>query len=136
MLRQLGKRKEKAITLQDILTWLAAVWTIIVWSQAMSIRWQIEDQERGTMLNILENLSDQELALLQATKASENAQSALELAANAETYPHAAMPALASLVERNILEPYEQWDGSTRYMYAPNGYAQGVYDALYGPLVR
>ena len=86
-------------------------------------------------MNILRNLSDQELALLQATKASENAQTADELATNAETYPALAEPALASLVQRDILEPYEQdWDNTTHYMYAGNDYAQAVYDALYGPL--
>lgn len=85
--------------------------------------------------NILRNLSDQELALLQATKASECAQTADELATNAETYPALAEPALASLVERGILQPdYQDWDDTTHYMYAGNDYAQSVYDALYGPL--
>lgn len=85
--------------------------------------------------NILENLSHQELALLQATKASENAQTLQELAMNAETYPESAKPVVASLVDRGILEPYEQeWDNATHYMYAGNNYAQAVYDALYGPL--
>lgn len=84
---------------------------------------------------LLESLSNQELALLQATKASENAQTLQELATNAETYPAQATTAISSLVQRGILEPYEQeWNGTTRYMYAGNDYAQAVYDELYGPL--
>jgi hypothetical protein len=86
------------------------------------------------MCDILANLSGQEIAILQATKASENAQTLPELATNAEAYPECAQTALASLVERGILEPYG-WDGSPRwYAYAGNDYAQAVYDALYGPL--
>jgi hypothetical protein len=87
------------------------------------------------MCDILASLTNQEIAILQATKASEKAQTAEELATNAEIYPAQATPAISSLVQRSILESYEQeWDSTMRYMYAGNDYAQAVYDALYGPL--
>lgn len=79
---------------------------------------------------LLESLSDQEIAILLATKASENAQSLQELAMNVETHPESVKPFLGLLVRKGILEPYKDWNGTIRYVYPDNDYAQSLYDEL------
>lgn len=83
---------------------------------------------------LLERLSNQEIAILLATKASENAQTLQELAMNVEIYPESVKPVLALLARKGILEPYKDWDGTIRYLYPDNDYAQSVYNELYGSL--
>lgn len=81
---------------------------------------------------MLDDLSAQEVALLLATKASENAQSLVELAQNAEAPIASAASAVDALVDREILEEIDSHDG-IRYGFAGNDVAQSVYDEIYGP---
>lgn len=83
---------------------------------------------------MLENLTQQEIAILLATQYSECVQTAEELAQDCETNTENAQKTIDALVKRNILEPSEQWNGSIGYSFADNEYAQSVYDEIYGPL--
>jgi hypothetical protein len=83
---------------------------------------------------LLDALTPREVAILQATKASDNAQTATQLAANAEAPLAQAQDTIALLTARNILTRLEQWDYSIAYGFGDNDYAQAIYDELYGPL--
>lgn len=72
-------------------------------------------------------LSNQELAVLLATRESENAQSVAELAGHTEQYPEDIMPALDGLVERDILAPIEAWHGGTVYIYTDTPISESIY---------
>lgn len=87
---------------------------------------------------LLDHLSDQEIAILQATKASESAMTVEELARNAETSVGNAQKTLDLLVAKKILQPdYQEWDGTIHYYFPwDSDYAQAVYDEIYGPLAQ
>jgi hypothetical protein len=72
-------------------------------------------------------LSDQEWAILLATRISENALSLADLAEAAEVDVVRASVVVAGLVERQILWPLENFDGTIVYAYADNARAQRVY---------
>lgn len=78
----------------------------------------------------MHNLTDQEIALLLATRTSENAMSLPELAATAETGIDNAANTLASLTAKNILRPIESFNGIV-YGYADNDAAQQVYSTIH-----
>jgi hypothetical protein len=82
----------------------------------------------------IEDLTHRELALLLATRVSDHAQTPQQLAMNAECHYEDALPVLKRLAERGIVEPIENWDGSTVLVFSPCDYAQAVYDEIYGPL--
>jgi hypothetical protein len=83
---------------------------------------------------LLDELSNQEIAILQATKASYYGMSATDLALYAETNVASAQETLAILAEKEILVPYEEYDGTICYCFPDNEISQTVYDELYGPL--
>lgn len=76
------------------------------------------------------NLTDQEIALLLATRTSENALSLPALAATVSTSIDNAANTLALLTEKGILRPIESYDGIV-YGYADNDAAQAVYKGIH-----
>jgi hypothetical protein len=80
----------------------------------------------------MENFTDQEIAVLLATRASTNAMTLPALASSIETTLMRAHGTIADLVRKNILEPLESYDGMIVYAFAGNDSAQAVYDEIYG----
>lgn len=80
---------------------------------------------------LLDDLTNREIAILQATKASENALTAEELAQNAEAPLESAKQTLGLLTERNILKCVD-WPDVPVYCFPDNDDAQQVYDELHG----
>jgi hypothetical protein len=72
-----------------------------------------------------------ELGLLYATRASENAQTLEALRKRAKRTTSEATQAMDNLVKKGVLEPKENWDGTTVYGYQGNAFAQAVYCKIY-----
>jgi hypothetical protein len=68
-----------------------------------------------------------EHGILYATRASDKAQSVQELAKHARRDTRQAIRAINSLIAKQILEPLENWDGTTVFGYQANDFAQAVY---------
>ncbi len=85
----------------------------------------IAKRKAGTRVD---ELTQQELAILLATRCSDYAQSESQLARNVET--PSVQDTLDTIVEKGILQPFEGYttDGrlSTLYGYSDNDYAQAV----------
>lgn len=71
-------------------------------------------------------LTDEEYAILLATRESENAQSLVELAQRVEAPVQSVAKNVDGLVAKGILEEVDSFDG-IRYGYAANEVAQRVY---------
>jgi hypothetical protein len=82
-------------------------------------------------MSMTDRLSDQEVALLLATRCSWQAQTLAELAQATEIRLDQASPVVCQLVKRGILEPYIDYDHSVRYMYQWNDTAQAVYAEIH-----
>ncbi len=80
---------------------------------------------------MMPNLSDPELAVLFATRVSEDALSLTELAALVESPLHSVHAAVSSLVSKRILEPVEDYRGRTVYMYPDNDQAQTIFEVIH-----
>lgn len=78
----------------------------------------------------MENLTDQEIALLLATRTTDNAMSLSELAATAETSVDNAANTLALLTGKGILEPIEAFNGIV-YGYCESDAAQAAYEDIH-----
>jgi predicted transcriptional regulator len=76
-------------------------------------------------------LTEQELAVLLATRESENAQGLEQLAQAVESDQCGVQQVLASLVARDILEPLEQYDGSQVYGYTAAPWSQAIYEEIH-----
>jgi hypothetical protein len=72
-----------------------------------------------------------EMGLLYATKASESAQTLEVLQKRAKRTPQEAAQALSKLMSKGILEPIQNWDGTTVYGYQGSAFAQAVYCEIY-----
>jgi hypothetical protein len=72
-------------------------------------------------------ITQAEHGILYATRASDKAQSAQELAKRASRNLQQTTRAINNLIGMQILEPIESWDGRTIFGYQANGFAQAVY---------
>lgn len=72
-------------------------------------------------------LTDQEMAILLATRESENAQTAHDLAQRAECRDSQAQETIDGLVAQDILRPIKSYDDRVVYGYGMSGLAESVY---------
>jgi hypothetical protein len=72
-------------------------------------------------------LTDQEMAILLATRESENAQTAHDLAQRAECRDSQAQETIDGLVRQSILRQIESYDDRVVYGYGMSDLAQAVY---------
>jgi hypothetical protein len=88
------------------------------------------EANRGKVHHVQYKFTAKEVRILIASTAYENAITAEELSVTAQMKVEEVRVVLSSLAQKDILRRIEDYDGETRYSYADNSAAQGIYSAV------